>query len=512
MPPPRTPPAEWLSGRLLARNVLWNVSGAGLPLVVALWAIPTLIAGMGTERFGLLAIIWMGVGYFSLFDLGIGWALTKLIAERLGSGRQGELPALTHTGLRLMLALGVTAAVLVSLIAVWLVEDLLNIPTALHPEALWSLWILAATLPFVVSTAGLIGILQAHQRFPQINAVRIPLGIMNFLGPVLALSVTPSLVATTLVLATSRIAAWLAYRWLCRNFFSNSGALHFSRTAARTLLGFGGWVTVTNIVGPLMVYFDRFVIGALLTTSAVAYYITPYEVVTRLWIVPDALVGVLFPAFTAALVSDSRRATFLFLVAARALLITMFVPVAAIVLFADEALALWLGADFARESAPVLRWLAIGVLINSIARLPYITLMGKGRPDLTAKLHMVELPIYVLALWGLIHAFGIVGAAAAWTCRITLDTAALFVLAMYRNPELHGAQRRTAVLVAGACCLLAGFTLLEDVGLRISLAAVIAVAGAGFALREIRLIRTGVLWPRASDHVSAHDEKLLQSE
>ena len=217
MPPPRTPPAEWLSGRLLARNVLWNVSGAGLPLVVALWAIPTLIAGMGTERFGLLAIIWMGVGYFSLFDLGIGWALTKLIAERLGSGRQRELPALTHTGLRLMLALGVTAAVLVSLIAVWLVEDLLNIPTALHPEALWSLWILAATLPFVVSTAGLIGILQAHQRFPQINAVRIPLGIMNFLGPVLALTVTPSLVATTLVLAASRIAAWLAYRWLCKD-------------------------------------------------------------------------------------------------------------------------------------------------------------------------------------------------------------------------------------------------------------------------------------------------------
>ena len=58
-----------------------------VPVLIALAAIPLLIKGMGEERFGLLSIIWMGVGYFSLFDLGLGRALTKLIAERLGLSR-----------------------------------------------------------------------------------------------------------------------------------------------------------------------------------------------------------------------------------------------------------------------------------------------------------------------------------------------------------------------------------------------------------------------------------------
>lgn len=78
-------PAETLlSGRLLARNTIWNLAGTAAPLLVAVIAVPHLIEGMGKERFGLLAIIWMGIGYFSLFDMGLGQALTMLVAEHLG--------------------------------------------------------------------------------------------------------------------------------------------------------------------------------------------------------------------------------------------------------------------------------------------------------------------------------------------------------------------------------------------------------------------------------------------
>jgi O-antigen/teichoic acid export membrane protein len=478
------------SGRLLARNVGWNLLGAGLPLIVALWAIPALIKGLGTERFGLLAIIWMGVGYFSLFDLGMGRALTKLVAERLGDGRESQLPLLISTGLRLMFGLGMIAALTVALITPWLAEDLLNVSTMLTQETVWSLWILAGTLPFVVSTAGLIGVLQAHQRFREINAVRIPLGVINFLGPILALAFTPSLVATTLVLAIARILAWLVYRWLCQDvFFRPEPGAPFSRTAALSLLSYGSWITVTNIIGPLMVYFDRFFIGALLTMSAVAYYTIPYEVVTRLWILPEALMGVLFPALTTALATAPGRAGTLFFAAARTLLITMFVPIALVVLFAPEALTLWLSPQFAQESASVLRWLAIGVFINCLARLPYTALQGKGRPDLTAKLHLAELPVYALVLWGLLEAYGITGAAAAWTLRIVVDTMALFILGMRETPELRAVQRHTVALMVVGSVLLAALALPQHLWLKIALAATIVALGSGLAFREIILMR-----------------------
>jgi len=59
---------------------------------VAILATPVLIRGLGTERFGILTLIWVMIGYLSLFDLGIGSALTKLVADKLGEGKEEQIP------------------------------------------------------------------------------------------------------------------------------------------------------------------------------------------------------------------------------------------------------------------------------------------------------------------------------------------------------------------------------------------------------------------------------------
>src|SRR5690606_5843489 len=127
--------------------------------------------------------------------------------------------------------------------------------------------------------------------------------------------------------------------------------------------------------------------------------------------------------------SDAGRTASLFWRSVRVLLLVMFPLTLIIVTLAPEGLDLWLDAEFARESAAVLRWLAIGVFINSLAQVPYTVLQGIGRPDLTGKLHIAELPLYLGLLWVLVGRFGIEGAAAAWVLRIGLDTLALFALA-----------------------------------------------------------------------------------
>ena len=82
--------AELIAGRLtsgptLARGVVWNALGQGLPLVAALFAVPILIDVLGTDRFGVLTLAWIAIGYFGLFDLGLGRALTQLVAGSLGN-------------------------------------------------------------------------------------------------------------------------------------------------------------------------------------------------------------------------------------------------------------------------------------------------------------------------------------------------------------------------------------------------------------------------------------------
>src|SRR5438876_9707032 len=120
--------------RSLARNIVWNMLGQATPLVVAVIAIPVLIRGFGVERFGILSLAWLLIGYFSLFDLGLGRALTKLVAEKLAGRRDEEIPALAWTALFLMLGLGVAGALLITLPPTWLVGRALRIPQVLQDE------------------------------------------------------------------------------------------------------------------------------------------------------------------------------------------------------------------------------------------------------------------------------------------------------------------------------------------------------------------------------------------
>ena len=80
------------SGRLLAKNTVWNLVGGGAPMIVAVFCIPILIRGLGTSRFGVLTLAWALIGYASLFDLGLGRALTQMVAKKLGAGEDREFP------------------------------------------------------------------------------------------------------------------------------------------------------------------------------------------------------------------------------------------------------------------------------------------------------------------------------------------------------------------------------------------------------------------------------------
>src|SRR5215207_2112075 len=73
-----------LRRRSLRRNAVTNLIGQAVPLLVALLALPVLARSLGADRFGVLSLAWAILGYFSMFDLGLGRAVTKLVAEKIG--------------------------------------------------------------------------------------------------------------------------------------------------------------------------------------------------------------------------------------------------------------------------------------------------------------------------------------------------------------------------------------------------------------------------------------------
>ena len=484
-----------ISGSLIARNAVLNLIGQALPLLVAVIAMPFVVRGLGTERFGLLSLAWVVMGYFTIFDLGLGRATTKFVAEALGKGEGGRVSQIIWTTVTVQAIMGAIGALALFELTDQLVNGILNIPNELLDEARFTFHLLALGIPVVMITSSFSGVLEAAQRFDLINAVKIPTSILTYLLPLVGLFmglVLPGIVALILL---ARLGALIAFVAMNLSIHPELREYSASSNLLAPLFSYGGWISISNIIGPFLVYLDRFLIGSILTISAVAYYTAPYEAVTRLWIISSSLTMTLFPVFSILEGGENKRQGILLSRSVKYILLTTGVAVVVICLFAGEILQIWLGADFVTESTMVLQLLALGVLINSLAYAPFALLQGIGRPDLPAKFHLIELPFYIVVVWLLVSHFGINGAAAAWTLRVGLDTLLLF-WATFKvcNLSLRILEANGAILAGFSLAVLAG----AAYGMK-TIAADLSVYSQFLIMMLLLILFAWIVWDRILD-------------
>lgn len=433
------------STKKMAFNSLWNVLGMTLPMVVGLFAIPPLIHGLGEERFGALTLVWMVVGYFGILDLGMGRALTKLTAERLGNGREDEVHSLFWTAVLAMVGIGLVVMIPVYLGAHTIAYEWLEISPAFEAEAMRAFQVVAWGLPVVVLTVGLIGVLEAYGKFFLVNVLRLPFGTFTFLGPLATLPFSTDLAVMVTVLIAGRCLEILTYGWAC---FRVAPVLRkppqFSRPVLIALLSFGGWMTVSNLLLPLMIHIDRFLIGSLLAVAVVAFYTTPAELVVKMLILPRSWVSVLFPQFAAQHERDPEENSRLCIRGLRYLWLIMFPASLLVVAITPEFLEIWLGEEgplFREKAGPIMQLLALGMYLYAPAYIPYSYLQAIGKPRKAALVHALELPLYLGAAYLLILEYGLHGAAYAWLARAVLDNVLMLGAAWRDLPERAGFWR-----------------------------------------------------------------------
>jgi O-antigen/teichoic acid export membrane protein len=226
------------------------------------------------------------------------------------------------------------------------------------------------------------------------------------------------------------VTRWLvlaAHAWLCRSSL-RLALSSVSREWVAPLLRFGGWLTASNIVGPVIVYLDRFIVGFALPPSHLAYYAAPFDLVSRLLVFPVSLTGALFPALAQAQTHDAAKARALRrrsmqLTAVAVLPLALFGAIAA-----EPLLQWWLGDEFARHGTLPMQILLVGFAFNALAQIPMVALQGHGLAKQAALLHLIELPLYAAGLYALVQSQGLVGAALAWTLRGAFDMIVLGAL------------------------------------------------------------------------------------
>lgn len=413
-----------------ARNALFNLLGSVLPLAVALVTVPIYLHRIGDARYGVLVTVWMLQGYFGFFDLGLTRATSNQVA-RMGGAPHAERESLLWTAVVLNAAFGVLGGFVLYGVAGLALGHVFHMDASIRAEVIPALPFIACAVPMATLTGVFSGALEGIERFGPLNAVQfvgmllyqtLPLAAALLFGPQLEHLILAAMVGSTLTLLL--LAATVA------RVFPLRGAGGPARRHVRPLFGFGMWVTLTNLVSPLLEAADRFLIGSVISANAVAYYTVPFNLATRLRLIPAVLCRTLFPRLSALATEHSSA------LAERAItgLAALITPVVVVGMLAMQPfLRLWVGAAFAAHASLVGEVLLAGVWINSLAHVAFDKLQAQGRPDVVARLHVVELGPFIALLWGAMHAFGLVGAAFAWSVRCAVDGVVLMWLAGYRG-------------------------------------------------------------------------------
>jgi O-antigen/teichoic acid export membrane protein len=425
----------------IKRHTIYNLTGSLLPTAVNLITVPLYLHKIGEARYGVLAIVWLLLGCFSFFDLGLSRATSNRIAN------QRNEPAAARertfwTAIGLNASFGILGGIILYGAAGIILGHFFKMPPELREEALSTLPWIASIVPLVTITGVLTGTLEGREQFGILNIVEVvgamlfsmaPLLVAYHYGPDLRLLIPASILAR----AVSTVPLWIAVG----KTLPIRGSAGFSPGLAKNLLSYGGWVTVNSALIPLAYSFDSFVIGSVINAAALPAYTIPNQIFNRLQVVPTALNRTLFPKFSSQSPADAQSLAVQAVTSLAALSVPIF-ALATLILF--PFMVVWVGPDLALKSRPVGEIVAIGAWMSSLAYVPFALIQGQGRPRAGALLHIVEMPFLLGAVWLGVHQAGIAGAAWAMTIRNGVDGLSFLILA--------GMLRQVAkrLLVSGA--------------------------------------------------------------
>jgi O-antigen/teichoic acid export membrane protein len=349
-----------------------------------------------------------------------------MVARLRGGNSLASIPDALSTASRITMLVGLAAGVLIILFALLGGSDLIRTQSTSSVEVQLAILLLAVALPAQAMSATYKGLNEAFMNFKGVSLLRASLGVINFAGPYAVSLLTVQLPWLVSTLVISRLVSLLIYKHLAHSCLRDQPETQrtasYSPIIARQLFSFGGWVTLSSIISPILVQADRFVIASMISATAVSVYVLPYEVVVQSLVVVGAISSVMFPVLSKLMHQEplAWRAYFRKWLLRVAAIMGLFCTI--LFLLLPTILPLWIGEKLNERSIVVGQILCVGVFSNSLGTMFYSAIHASGRANMTAIAHLIELPIFLVMLYFGITQFGIAGAAAAWSARMFFDT------------------------------------------------------------------------------------------
>lgn len=396
----------------IIKDSAWNIAAIVIPTLVALPVLGMLARMLDVELFGIFTLIFAILGYASVFDMGLSRALVRSISINRNSNV--DIKEYLFASSITIVSIGCIVSLVIFLFKAN-IASLLNVTDVIYADVINCLFLVSFVIPFLLLNIVWQSYLEGLERFKELTVLKVVTSILLSVMPLLFMFIKNSIVFAVAGLVFARLISFFVfYFYACRELKKYSHYRFFNRVKLKELFKFGSWLTISNIVSPMMVYFDRFVLSSMVGASNVALYTAPSEIVSKLLMVPSAVSKTLFPKISNKLDTKVVYKVFGFL-----LLVVFFMALPFFV-FSEQILTLWLGSGYEAAST-TLRILLVGFIFNSLAQIPYTYIQAKGFSNVTAKIHLLEVIPYFMLLNLLVDLYSFNGAALAWSIRVFID-------------------------------------------------------------------------------------------
>ncbi len=400
----------------LRRQAIVNVGSNWATLLLAtgvyFFLSPFVARKVGSEAYGIWALLVSLVGYLGLIDLGVRGAVTKFVATAHAAGRHDEAARVTSAGLILFALVALAAALIGSGVALQ-ADRFFEIRRELLAPTRLALFLAGLTVAISIVGSVFSGVIAGLQRFDYCNIVEAAVTVVRTATIVYALQRGGGLVALIEIQLVTALARAAIYALGVHRLYPDL-RLRLAGTSdlVPTLVSFGLVSLLIQASSALISYSDSMVIALFLPLEAVTFFVIGSNLVQYARSVVAGISTTLAPmagAFEGR--GELARVGEALLVGGR-LATLAILPIAAVFVFRGETfIALWMGEEFAEPAGRVLRILAPTLWVFASLQVCTSVMMGIDRHRGMVPAFALEAVANLLLCLALVRPLGITGIA-----------------------------------------------------------------------------------------------------
>lgn len=416
----------------LFQNAAFNMVGGILPAIASLLTVPVIVSRLGTDQYGVYALVTSIVGYFAVMDINVTAGSVKYLAEHHARQDHDRASQVFSFGALIYLLIGLAGALGLVVFAHPLVSVVFKVPVAVHDTSVAALRGAAPGFLLGQMQVYLLSVPQALQRYDVAGRFE---GVFGALVSVLTVTVVllggglPEIMWARAALSLVNCAALL---FAIRAIYPKMRWCRPGRAVMQGVASFSAYSYLSRLATITFLHADNLLIGAMVGTTAVAMFTVPFQLANRVFGIINRASAVLFPA-SSALAAQGRWEALreAYLNATRYVVYLNGCVLVMLVLGARELLHYWAGPAFDTTATLILILLALSVFMDSLTNIPSLVNDGLGAPRNTGVFAIVRAALglgggYFAIQWG-----GIVGAAMAQLAISVVLTVA-FVVVIHR--------------------------------------------------------------------------------